>query len=78
MRVGEPGVERREADLGAVADQQEYEGERQEPRIEARAAFCTSQVPGHGRQALAEHLLRHDVDQDGAEERERDADANRG
>ena len=40
--VGQPGVERRQPDLGAVADQQKHEGERQQPRVEAAARSCTS------------------------------------
>ncbi len=51
MRVRQPGMERRQPDLGAVADQQEHEGERQQPRIEARGVLH-HQVPGHRRQAL--------------------------
>ena len=37
MRVGEPRVQRREADLGAVTQQQEHEGEIEQRRIEGRA-----------------------------------------
>ena len=36
MGIGQPGVKRREADLGAVADQQEHEGERQQLGVERR------------------------------------------
>ena len=73
MRVRQPGMERRQADLGAIADQQEHEGERKQFRIEFRRVL-PHQVPRHRRQALAQHLLRGEIDQDGAEERERDAD----
>ena len=34
MRVGQPGVQRCEADLGAVAEQQEHEGDIEQRRIE--------------------------------------------
>ena len=36
MGVGQPGVQRREPNLGAVAEQQEYEGNVEERRIEPR------------------------------------------
>ena len=73
MGVGQPGVQRREADLGAVADQQEDEGERQQLGIEL-AGVLRHQIPGHRRQPLAQHLLGREIDEDGAEEGQRDAD----
>ena len=42
MRVGQPGVQRRQADLGAVAEQQEYESNIEERRVETRRALDSS------------------------------------
>ena len=44
MGVGQPGVQRRQADLGAVAEQQEDEGEVEQRRIEAARRASTSTV----------------------------------
>jgi hypothetical protein len=74
MGIGQPGMKRRNADLGAVADQQEHEGERQQLGIEQRGGL-DQQVPRHRRQAVADHVLRHQIDEDGAEKGEPDADA---
>ena len=74
MGIRQPGMKRRQPDLGAVADQQEDEGEVEQRRIEA-ARRLRAASPGHRRQALAQHRLRREIDQDGAEEGERDADA---
>ncbi len=38
MGIGQPGVQRRQADLGAVAEQQEDEGDVEQRRIEVRGA----------------------------------------
>ena len=75
MGVGQPGVQRRQADLGAIAQQQEDEGEIEQRRVELRrhASISTVQTmpcmpsPITGRAAM--------IDQDGAEQRQRDADA---
>ena len=72
MRVGQPGVQRREANLGAVAQQQEHEGKVEQCRIE-RAARLHQHVPGHRVEALADHRARREIDEDRAEQRERDA-----
>ena len=74
MGVGQPGMQRRQADLGAVAEQQEDEGDIEKRRIESAGAL-DQDGPDHGVQALADHRPRRHVDQDGAEQRERDADA---
>ena len=74
VRIGQPVVQRHEADLGAVADQQEHERDREhrrlelalhvvEPRPEERAAF------------RAEKLLRREIEKDRSEQRLRDAHA---
>ena len=75
MGVRQPGVQRRQADLGAVAEQQEHEGEVEQRRDRSAARPVTSTRPGHGVQALADHRPRRKIDEDGAEQRERDADA---
>ena len=61
-------------DLGAVADEQEHEGERHEVGLELR--LHRVEVRPQQRAALrAEHLLGGEVEQDRAEQRLRDADA---
>ena len=74
VRVGQPGVHRREADLGAIAEQQEDEGDVQQGRVEVVRAGDQN-GPDHGVEALADHRARGEINQDGAEQRERDADA---
>ena len=74
MRVGQPGVQRREADLGAVAEQQEHEGDVEQRGIELRRVR-DQHGPHHGVEPFADHRPRRHVDQDGAEQRQRDADA---
>ena len=74
MRVGQPGVQRREADLGAVAEQQEDEGDVEQRRIEC-AACAISIVQTMASSAFADHRPRRHIDEDGAEQRQRDADA---
>ena len=44
MRVGQPGMQRREADLGAVAEQQEDEGDVEQRRVELRGMLRSSSV----------------------------------
>ena len=73
MRVRQPGVHRRQADLGAIAEQQENEGDVEQGGIEVVRAG-DQHGPDHGVQALADHGPRGEIDQDGAEQRERDAD----
>ena len=51
MGIGQPRVQRRQTDFGAVADQQEDEGEVQQRRIE-RAACVHQHGPRHGRRVL--------------------------
>ena len=74
MRVGQPGMQRRQPDLGAIAEQQEHEGEVQQRGIEVRDVRDQHR-PDHAVQALADDRSRGHVDQDGAEQRQRDADA---
>ncbi len=74
MRVGQPGVQRRQADFGAVAEQQEHESDIEQGGIELRR-FGHQHGPHHGVQTFADHRTRRHVDQDGAEQRQRDADA---
>ena len=76
VRVRQPVVQRREADLGAVAHQQEHERQARAPR--ARAAPFTASRCVHSSAltpSRAEHLLGREVQQDRAEQRLRDADA---
>src|SRR6266850_33513 len=74
MGVGQPGVQRHEADLRAVAEQQEHEREVEERGIEGGCP-CHQHVPRHRVQSLADHRARREVHEDGAKQRERDADA---
>ena len=74
VRVGKPGMQRRKADLGAVAEQQKDEGEIEQGRIEVAGAV-DEHGPHHGVEALADDRPRRHVDENGAEQRQRDADA---
>ncbi len=74
MGVGQPGVQGRQPHLGAVAHEQEDEGEIEQRRIEA-AGLVDDGGPGHGLHAAAHHRLGGEIHEDGAEEGERDADA---
>ena len=47
MRVGQPGMQRRQADLGAVAEKQEHEGDIEQGRVEIAGAL-DQQRPDHG------------------------------
>src|SRR5882724_4899598 len=67
-------MQRREPDLGAVAEQQEHEGDIEQRRIERRRVL-DQRGPDHGVETFAHARARRHVDQDGAEQRERDADA---
>ena len=75
VRIGQPVVQRREPDLGPVADEQEDEREAQDGGLEL--AFHGIQMrPQQRAHAFgAQHLLGGEVQQDRAEERLRDADA---
>ncbi len=74
MCVGQPRVHRRESDLGAIAEQQEDEGDVQQGRVEV-VRSGDQNGPDHRVDALADHGTRGEIDQDGAEQRERYADA---
>ena len=74
MGVGQPGMQRRQADLGAVTEQQKDEGEVEQRRIESAGAVDQHR-PDHGVEAFADHRPRRHVDENGAEQSERDADA---
>ena len=74
MGVGQPVVDRHEAHLGDIADEQEREGERDDARVEQ--ALDRVEVGTQQRCALgAGHLLGGHVQQHRAEQRLRDADA---
>ncbi len=74
MGVGQPGMQRRQPDLGAVADQQEDESEVQQRRVELRR-LRRQHRPRHRIEPLAHHRRRREIDEDRAEQGERDADA---
>jgi hypothetical protein len=74
MRVGQPGMQRGEPHLGAVAEQQEHEGDVEQGGIEF-GGVRHQHGPHHGVKPLADHRPRRHVDQDGTEQRQRDADA---
>jgi hypothetical protein len=74
MSVRQPGMQRCKPDLGSVAEQQEHEGDVEQRGIELRGAR-DQHGPDHRLQPLADHRPRRHVDQDGAEQRERDTDA---
>ena len=74
MRVRKPGVQRRQADLGAIAEQEENEGDIEQRRIE-RGGALDQNGPDHGIEAFADDRPRRHVDQDGAKQGERNADA---
>ena len=74
MGIGQPVVQRHESDLRAVTDEQEYEGERQNGGFEL-PLHAVELGPQQRATAGAQELLGRKVEQDGAEERLRDADA---
>ena len=63
----------RKADLGAVAEQQKDEGHVEQRRVEAARAG-DEHGPHHGVEALANDRPRRHVDENGAEQRQRNAD----
>ena len=74
MGVGQPGVQGKETDLSAIAEQQKDEGEIEHRRLE-RSGTGDEVGPHHGIEARAHHRLGSHIDEDGAEQRKRDADA---
>ena len=74
MRVGQPGMQRGEADLRPVSEKQEDESDIEKGRVEMRRVF-DQQRPDHGILALAHDRTRRHVDQDRTEQGERDSDA---
>jgi hypothetical protein len=74
MRVGQPRVQRCEPDFGAVAEQQEYERQIEQSRIEG-GGVRDQRGPHHGVGTFADDGERRHIHQDGAEQRERDANA---
>ena len=74
MRVGQPGMQRREADFGPVAQEQEDERDIEQRGIEIRRVL-DQQRPDHAVLAFADHRTRRHVDQNRAEQGEADADA---
>ena len=73
MRVGQPRVQRRQADLGPVAENQEYESDVEKGRVEIRR-MLDQECPHHAVLTLADHRPRRHVDQDRAEQRESNSD----
>ena len=67
-------MQRRQPDLGAIAEQQEDEGDVEQGRVEVLRVLDQDR-PDHGVLAFADDRTRRHVDQDGAEQRERNADA---
>src|SRR5205085_9304972 len=57
VRVGQPGMQRHEADLGAVAEKQEYESDVEKVRVEVGRVF-DQQGPDHAVLTLADHRTR--------------------
>ena len=74
MRVGQPGMQRRQPNLGPVAEKQEDEGDVEKRGFEILRVFDQDR-PDHAVLALAHHRARRHVDQDRAEQRERNSDA---
>ncbi|MCY1232295.1 hypothetical protein D9M72_447780 [compost metagenome] len=72
--VREPGMQGGETDLGAIAEQQKHEGDIENPWVEG-GGMRDQEGPDHGVVAFADDRLRCHIDEDGAEEREGDADA---
>ncbi len=74
MRIRQPAVQRHQTDLGAVSHQQKYECQFEHGRFQI--ALDLIQVrPQQRRAALAQHALGGEIQQDGAEQRQRDAHA---
>ena len=74
VRVGKPGVQRCQADLGAVPQQQEHERQVEQRRVEGRGPLH-EHAPGHRLQTLSEHRARREIDEDSPEKRQRNTDA---
>src|SRR5271166_4417798 len=74
MGVGQPGMQRSQPDLGAVAEQEENECEIKQRGIELARADDQA-GPHHRIRAFADHGPRCHVDENGAEQRERNPDA---
>src|SRR5438128_3211989 len=74
MRIWQPGMQRREADLGAVAEKQEYERDVEKGRVEV-CGVLDQQRPDHAVLAFAHDRAGRHVDQDRAEQGERNSDA---
>jgi hypothetical protein len=72
--VGQPGVQRRQTDLGTVAEQKEYERDIEQCRVEGGPTRHQN-GPHHGIEPLPDHRPRRHVDEDGAEQRKGDAHA---
>ena len=74
MGVWQPGMQRRQADLGAIAQEQEHEGGIEQARIKMGGMRHKGR-PSHTRKAFAHHRLGRHIDQDGTKQRKRNADA---
>ena len=73
MRIGQPGVQRRQPHLGAIAEQQKDECDVQEFGAEA-AGPLNQRRPHHGVGSLADHRSRRHVDENRSEQGESDPD----
>ena len=74
MCVRQPGVQRRQADLGSVTEQQKNEGDVEQRGIE-RTGVRHQNAPDHGVEPLADHRTGRHVDEDRAKQGERYTDA---
>ncbi len=73
MGVGQPGMQRRQPNLGPIAEKQEDESDVEKRGIEILRVLDQDR-PDHAVLALAHHRARRHVDQDRAEQRERYSD----
>ncbi len=74
MSIRQPRVEWCKPDLGAISQEEKDKGNVQKRRIEIPGA--SNQVrPRHGLDTLADDLLSGEVNEDGSEQRQGDADA---
>ena len=74
VSVGQPGVQRREADLGSVTEKQEDESDIEQGSVKLRR-MLDQQRPDHAILAFTHDRSRRHIDEDGAEQGERNSDA---
>ena len=75
VRIGQPVVQRREADLGAVTDEQKHERKAEHRGLELSLDAVQMRPQQRAHAFGAEDFLGREVQQDRAEQRLRDADA---